>query len=916
MDQKDSNLSSPQIPVDPVTEPSELADLSPNTTVSPVGTNSFTPTDPNLKPLESVQPTPTINPGTETQNQNNLPMQQPEITPPNEYKPTPAQPEIFVNPNPPPQPPTNFENQIPTNAPVGDSTPSDNMQLPNENRFHALPLNKGILISVIAIILVIGIGGFVLNEFIINRITSLKLLSQDAQFYLALSVKKNPQAQKAKTTIKKFPGGDRMLKQFDKYYTNFTGSDPKNPLNDITQYAETELFLARASRTESTKDYSNRLITIVDLKSSKEASENITNFEDDKTTYKVATQDYKGNKIYTIKLVSEQKLYEQSLGRTKNIYSSFSTPKPQSIYATNIDKYIVASDKANDVKSSIELSQTKTIFGFSASDAPKSILDAKDHQQVSKFFAKDTFLKYFQREPITPYNIALPFNSSSISTYPNGAETETKTYQKIARGLDATFVDDGLKVNTYSQEYPLENITSTDTFKIDQVLASKLPKKYSGVAPTLYAETRNIKGQWQKQLKIAESLKDSKNRNQRKDFEDYLDNIEKMKKSYKNAYGIDYESDILSWLDGQVSFIFNAGKNKKGPEFILVAQTSSQDKAEKAFKNFRIPDYTIERRDATRKSDLSSLNYTLRNYYYDKLSYPDSLDTLVTSKSYYNYTYLTKLPKDPKTGANYNYVLSSDKKSYTLSATLENSQTITYTNKSTVAQINGEAKDTKLSATASNYKNAKIYSIKVFEYKDIKYYLFGAVTKNKAIIAISDGDKSLKEIVDFEGNPSDSLVQNSAWKKQFGKVKDPLVSIAFVEPVNAWGFMEYLKNAYPEYKETLESYSPDAKKYWDDLEKAVKGYLNTVPSVGSIEFAKNNVTITQTFVNIKELSSKDKKEAEDALGRLLKTDETNQYKSVLGINSETANDKAKAEWDKFYQNNLKPIIDPQRVLSN
>jgi len=69
-------------------------------------------------------------------------------------------------------------------------------------------------------------------------------------------------------------------------------------------------------------------------------------------------------------------------------------------------------------------------------------------------------------------------------------------------------------------------------------------------------------------------------------------------------------------------------------------------------------------RDARRKSDLAQLHRALVLYYQDNEEYPASLSDLVTR-------YIRRIPKDPKTGQDYTYQRSADKKNYTLTATLE-----------------------------------------------------------------------------------------------------------------------------------------------------------------------------------------------------------------------------------------------------
>lgn len=842
---EENSTPSPQTP--DVPQKNELPILSPeNKYNTPLTTRNFPVSNPNLKPLEVNLPKdpvpPQVNtPPTPVAPQQTQPVQTQTATPePTTANFPPAQPaaeqsQVFVNPNPAPI--QTDVSGVPTagnpfglnqNLNDGNQPPPEPTQTPQTSGMPKPRFNLGILIITLVIIAILGGGGFALNEFVLNKVTSLSLMSENTQFYLTLAVKKNPQADKAKTTIKKFPGGDTMLKQFDKYYTQFTGTDPKNVLNDLTQYANTELLFARESRAKDKDDTSQRLVNIVDTTSTKEAKDGIANFSDDTATYKVTNDSYKGVTYSDIKLLSEQKLYENQIKNSSNLSYSLSTPKPQSRFATNIDKFIFSSDKEDDVKMAIDLSQAKKFFGLSVGSSPKSVLDSADHQKIANLFPKETFIRYFTRDPITPYSSFFPFFGTSVDTSPYLAETEAKEFQKTTRGVDGYFTEEGLKIDAYS----LDNLYSKNSFNINQSLATKLPQKFANVAPTLYFETQNLQSQWKQEVDNATAMKDSKSRSQREQFSQFLDSVDKMKQSYKTTYGIDYEDDVLSWLDGQVSFLFNAGATNKGPEGLLIAETKNVSKAEDMIKKIRIPQY-------------STPTYTL-----------DANGQLQV-----------KIPEQ---------VLNSFSK---------------------IA-----------------YKDTNIYSLALPEYLGFKYSYYFAVTKTKAILAISDSDQSVKDIIDFENKPGTTLAKNSNWQKQFSKLNGSINNIAFAEPSNLMGFLDYVKTAYPQYKQLASSYSPGSSTYVDDIEKAVGGYLKTIPSIGVYSGQNKDVGYSRIFVNIVELPSTEKKDAEDALGRLIQTDNSNQYKSVLGINSETTFDKIKNNWNSFFSTKLKPIIDPQNIL--
>lgn len=83
-------------------------------------------------------------------------------------------------------------------------------------------------------------------------------------------------------------------------------------------------------------------------------------------------------------------------------------------------------------------------------------------------------------------------------------------------------------------------------------------------------------------------------------------------------------------------------------------------------------------RDAARKSDLSQIQRGLELYYEDAKEYPTTI-TFGSALSNMNednvvQTYMQKIPNDPKSGVNYEYI--SDGTQYQLYACLENSQQI------------------------------------------------------------------------------------------------------------------------------------------------------------------------------------------------------------------------------------------------
>jgi hypothetical protein len=272
------------------------------------------------------------------------------------------------------------------------------------------------------------------------------------------------------------------------------------------------------------------------------------------------------------------------------------------------------------------------------------------------------------------------------------------------------------------------------------------------------------------------------------------------------------------------------------------------------------------------------------------------------------------VPKDPVTGADYSYSVLAAGTNFSLSAKLDDGRTLSYDSNGS-EKYTGTKKDLVLRPTPKDYNGTNIYEIKLYSYEKISYSLFFAVSDKLAVVGFSDVDSSIKEILDFQKKPSEALSQNSEYKAQFESVSQKISSLSFIEPINVWGFIEYLTANYPQYREAASSYSGTDEKSLTDIEKATKGFLRTMPSIGSYISQKEGVSHSNTLIIVKELPSNEKKEAQDALERLLQFDNDNNYRSVLGVNTQPFSEKVKASLSNFYQDKVRAFISPS-LLSN
>ena len=182
---------------------------------------------------------------------------------------------------------------------------------------------------------------------------------------------------------------------------------------------------------------------------------------------------------------------------------------------------------------------------------------------------------------------------------------------------------------------------------------------------------------------------------------------------------------------------------------------------------------------------------------------------------------------------------------------------------------------TSLTPIPTEYAGSKIYSIEIYAYGDIKINFYFSVTKSKAILALATTDQSVKELIDFESKPGETIFKTKKWQDRFGKIKDKVSGFAFVEPIQFWGTVDWITSLDATYTNYLTK----------DVETAYKAYLETVSSIDTVVTKKKPVYITTTSVHISELPTDQKKAASGAIDRLIDDKSLNGYESVLGIST-------------------------------
>jgi hypothetical protein len=99
---------------------------------------------------------------------------------------------------------------------------------------------------------------------------------------------------------------------------------------------------------------------------------------------------------------------------------------------------------------------------------------------------------------------------------------------------------------------------------------------------------------------------------------------------------------------------------------LAAAEKTAQENSENSLKN-------LKSQDSTRKQDLATIKSGLEAFYQNKGFYPSSLINMTPK-------YLSKVPQDPETGAEYYYLCQLDQRGYILRVQLSTGLEIELTN--------------------------------------------------------------------------------------------------------------------------------------------------------------------------------------------------------------------------------------------
>lgn len=754
----------------------------------------------------------------------------------------------------------------PTQAPMppGQNVPKLNLnQTPPRFGF----LKSKIFIFIILVILILAVSGGGAYYFLNQKVTNYTLIPDDTSFYLGLSVKKNPQVQKLLTLSKKLPGGEKMVKFLDDKRSELLGTR-KDPFKEILKLADSEIFLAKISPDDPKSRGSTleKLINIVDFKNGNAAKDGMAQIEklDEVKTTKEA---YGSAKITKFELRDAQGSADKTDRFSTGVLPyQVTLPLSKSIFASDIENAIAASEDQGDLKKVLDLASGKD------KEKLKSISTDGEHNEIAGHFPKEYLLKFYQRQVLEPFsNMSGP---SGISSILGGGSYDTRT--KDAKGDNVFTVKRGLTIEAKENGIDLTSYQLTKKsaiteglkhgYSLDSSLASKLPASIAGRKPLIYAETRNLRDTIQDQIdQLSDVAKNSSDDNQKKTFQYAVDGIKQGKESVGKALGLDVDSDLLSWMDQNAAFMFNVGFEGKSPELLTVFDVKDPKDVESKLSKMKMDNYMElakqrekSYRDQDRIYDIAALQKSLGDYYKKYAKYPASFAELSLVNKYVRY-------KDPLTKVDYGYIQNGGGTGYTLGTHRELASDLILSEKSPeldTRSVMSENNLPKVSPTPAGYKDTKIYTLPIYDYKDQHIAFRYTIARNLVVFSVGMNDESLKAIIDYSGS-GDTLAQDSIWREQFAKAPNIVGSVFYAVPQNVMGLYDYAKSLYPEYKDYLK----DGRV--TDYETVAVGYLKSLRSVGTTTTQDGKTFISNTFVNVVELPKDESKKVEDALDRVL-----------------------------------------------
>lgn len=789
--------------------------------------------------------------------------------------------------------------------------------LPIEPKKSFFPRKIILLLIILVLLPLLGTGTYLAVNKYFYSFSILSLVPANAEYYLSIAINASPQAKAMEKLTDRFPGG-KKLRENPSFFSQELFGTPKDPFKDIMQLAKNEIFLAKLPDDKKVNDKTNsfsqsnpleKLLNIVELDSSKQVAEKLNNFKTQTDKYLTTSKTTNGHEILNINLVSKSPP-STSYG-IGDLPLNLTVPFSQAVSATGVDKYIISSEKESDINNALALFESNNLYSQIQRKKVKGILDTPEHQQLVTYTPKEAFLKFYQHQSLEAFSNLIPSSAltqSFLLGYDNLNHTQGDNAISLTRALSIVAEENGIRLNSTQVDWLTPKEDLLNPYKISNSLANSLPAKMSGLNPAVFAETKNLKQQYQSQLNLLKTVaQQTKNDDQKKIFQDAIASMDKNKVDFKTNFGLDLEKDLLDWMAGQASFIFNAGTTNKAPEFLFVFDIKDQKQVENSLKKIQLPNYKaeVQRRtgaayDLLRQSNLREIGSAVSLYYTDNGAIPKNLESLKGK-------YIRFMPTDPVSTLPYQYTPSRDLKSATIIANLSDSRIAVYNTNTGTISIQGISKTTidnsPLKPTPIPYRNTTIYSIVIFDgdpllgtTSNFKYFLDFAVTNNKAIILLGDSARSLQDVIDFDSQ-SQSLASLNTWREQFEKVTGDVGGLVYIEPLRFYGIWEYYKNLI---KQT--SFSLDQSFSQNDWETVIKNYLATISSIGTTVTKNKPVYDTNTFVNIKEISQEERDKTEKALDRLLNpgNTNTNQQNRVQGISD--------TNWSAFFLNLRKKVL--------
>ena len=741
----------------------------------------------------------------------------------------------------------------------------------------------------------------------------LSFVPATADYYLGIRIgDEDPQVAQGRELMERFPGGAKWADVFDNAIELF--GQPLDPFQEVLTLAEDEIFLAKVRQPdeEDQRRFRGRglideLINIVRLGTTSDVE--------------LAMKDILGRNGRTVEEKSSfgssywhvvlDELDEESTTVTLDpLPHQVTIPYSLETYLFGHDRFLISGDAEEDIWEVAKL--------LEEGEADSRVLDITtqaSHQEVTSHFPTDPLLRFYQQQEVVPQfgifpweiftgfivDSALPIPRASalaaglldtVTPIARGQESSTS----VGRGVTLDMRDEGAVMTIYSEI--LDTRQFTNTFSVSDSNAMQIPMDLNGSLPMLHIETANL---WDKvrgfRAVLEDGAKQSENEETREVYADALEDFEDAIKEISELWGVDFERDILSWMDGNASVTLGARFGGLAPTYVFTFGTSDAAAAKAGIEKILIEDSSAGRRDRSTTREMNTLGRAILDFFDENGRDPLDLDELKVamvnermvryeSRDYYDEEDLVRLREGQEgsvegtltdnEGERYGYRAIEGGAGFVLETTLDDGRTYSWSyvpgeellrgvytgdadpefgkiRPETVSILGADAAyRLRFTTSSDNFPFSTVY----IAVTDSAVYISESVGTLEAILAGSD----------------EVFGRSEGFSAQFSGAPNDLAGLYFIEPYGFWGIGEYIVTLFGEdleefYKEIEEDQEAQ------DMLVAAQAYLKTLKDIGGYFVLEGRTVIVPTLFRIVELPEVEKNRAEVAVDRLLRANE-------------------------------------------